>query len=302
MSTKPFVSPFWALAPGAAALCAALAAAAPAAAQGLLVTPAQLAAEAKEPAVVILHVADRSSDFEAGHIPGARFVGYNQIAVSGPDNLQSELPPVDTLRTVFEGAGVTNAARVVVYGTPIAATRAFFTLDYLGHPNVRVLNGGLAAWKAEGKPVEAGSAAVGRPGSFTPKPKPEVVAMADWIRTRLESPQMALIDARPDPEYTGSDGGMNGMHPVGHLPGAKQLVWTDVVSRTGQFIPEAEMRAKFQAAGAKTGMPVVTYCMVGMRASVIYFAARHLGFDAKMYDGSIIDWGNRKLPTRPGRQ
>jgi thiosulfate/3-mercaptopyruvate sulfurtransferase len=112
---------------------------------------------------------------------------------------------------------------------------------------------------------------------------------------------MALVDARPDPEYTGSDGGMNGMHPVGHLPGAKQLVWTDVVSRTGQFIPDAEMRAKFQAAGAKSGVPVVTYCMVGMRASVIYFAARHLGFDAKMYDGSIIDWGNRKLPTRTGK-
>jgi thiosulfate/3-mercaptopyruvate sulfurtransferase len=284
-------------------LAAALAAALPAAAQGLLVTPAQLAAEVTDPAVVVLHIADRAADFEAGHIPGSRFIAYNQIAVNGPENLQSELPPVDALRTVFAAAGVTNAARVVVYGSPIAATRAFFTLDYLGHPNVRVLNGGLTAWKADGQPVETGAAQPpGAGASFTPKPKPEAVAMAEWIRTRLETPQMALVDARPDPEYTGSDNGMNGMHPVGHLPGARQLVWTDLVSRTGQFVSDADMRAKFQAAGAKSGIPVVTYCMVGMRASVVYFAARHLGFDAKMYDGSIIDWGNRKLPTKRGRQ
>ncbi len=91
------------------------------------------------------------------------------------------------------------------------------------------------------------------------------------------------------------------MHPAGHLPGARQLVWTDLVSRSSQFLSDAELRAKLEAAGARAGVPVVSYCMIGMRASVIYFVARHLGFDAKMYDGSIVDWGRRKLPVRRGR-
>jgi thiosulfate/3-mercaptopyruvate sulfurtransferase len=126
--------------------------------------------------------------------------------------------------------------------------------------------------------------------------------LADWIRERLESQQMTLVDARPDEEFTGADGGMNGAHPPGHLPGARQLVWTDLVSRAGEFRPDAELRSKLEAAGARLGVPVVSYCMVGMRASVVYFVARHLGFDARLYDGSIVDWGHRKLPVRTGRQ
>ena len=282
-------------------------------APGLLVSPADLAAEMKDPALVILHVDMTSAGFDAGHIKGARFVGYNQITVEGSPQVGSELPPAADLVAVFQAAGVTDASRVVIYGPALAATRAFFTLDYLGHRNVRILNGGLGGWKAQGLEVvtgstglrqvtgSAGSTGSGSRSRLTPHPRPEVVAMADWISQRLESPQIALVDARPDAEFTGDDGGMNGMHPAGHLPGAKQLVWTDLVSRSGQFVSDAELRDRMTAAGARSGVPVVTYCMVGMRASVIYFVARHLGYDAKLYDGSIIDWGQRKLPVKKGR-
>ena len=128
------------------------------------------------------------------------------------------------------------------------------------------------------------------------------MAQADWLVQQLESPRIALVDARPDAEFTGADGGMGGMHPAGHLAGARQLVWTDLVSRSVAVPPRR--RAARQARRrrcAKPGVPVVSYCMVGMRASVIYFVARHLGYDAKMYDGSIVDWGHRKLPVRSGR-
>ena len=112
---------------------------------------------------------------------------------------------------------------------------------------------------------------------------------------------MKLLDARPDAEYTGSDGGMNGMHVVGHLPDAEQLVWNTLVDSTGKFLPDAELRKKYEAIGASNGTPLVSYCMVGMRASVTYFVARHLGYDARMYDGSIVDWSRRRLPTVKGR-
>jgi 3-mercaptopyruvate sulfurtransferase SseA len=75
----------------------------------------------------------------------------------------------------------------------------------------------------------------------------------------------------------------------------------DASSPDGRFLPRAELEAKLRAAGATTGKPVVSYCMVGMRASVVYFVARYLGHDARLYDGSIIDWTQRKLPTKTGR-
>ncbi len=161
----------------------------------------------------------------------------------------SELPPVADLVAIFEAAGVTDASRVVIYGPALAATRTFFTLDYLGHKNVRILNGGLAAWKAvEGTGRQSNHGrwrdrcrrvprCQGVALALHAASRPEVVAMADWISQRLESPQMALVDARPDAEFTGDDGGMNGMHPAGHLPGAKPArvdrVWS--VARASSY-------------------------------------------------------------------
>ncbi len=137
------------------------------------------------------------------------------------------------------------------------------------------------------------------------------MATADWITQRLApstldkssatTPQITLLDARPDAEFTGADGGMRGAHVVGHLPDARQLVWNTLLDSSGRFLPDAELQKKFEAIGATKGTPVVSYCMVGMRASVTYFVARHLGYDSRLYDGSIVDWTRRKLPARTGR-
>jgi thiosulfate/3-mercaptopyruvate sulfurtransferase len=127
------------------------------------------------------------------------------------------------------------------------------------------------------------------------------VVSADWIKERLSSSKMTLLDARPDAEFTGADGGMNGAHVKGHLPDAQQLVWNTLLDSSGKFLPDAELKKKFDAIGAKTGTPLVSYCMVGMRASVTYFVARHLGYDARLYDGSIVDWTRRKLPAVMGK-
>ena len=177
-----------------------------------------------------------------------------------------------------------------------------------------MLNGGLNAWKLNGGAIESGAAQRVTAGVWTPKPRPEVVATADWIvqRQQLAAPKlgksqaseggkMTLLDARPDAEFTGADGGMGGAHVVGHLPDARQLVWNTLLDSSGRFLPDAELQKKLEAIGATRGAPVVSYCMVGMRASVTYFVARHLGYDSRLYDGSIVDWTRRKLPARTGR-
>jgi thiosulfate/3-mercaptopyruvate sulfurtransferase len=268
---------------------------------GLLVSPAELAASLKDPNTVVIYVGNNPDDFTAGHIPGARFVRYDDIAVT-VDGLQSELPPVAQLRAVLSAAGISDKSKVVIYGAPISSTRMFFTLDYVGHPNARILNGGLNAWKASGGKLEIAPPPAAASVSFTPKPQPARVVTADWIKERLSSENMTLLDARPDAEFTGADGGMGGAHVRGHLPDAQQLVWNSLLDASGKYLPDAELRKKFEAIGAKAGTPLVSYCMVGMRASVTYFISRHLGYDARLYDGSIVDWSRRKLPAVMGPQ
>lgn len=286
-----------------------------AASPGLLISPAELALALKEPTTIVLAVGNNPADFELEHIPGARLIRYDQIAVDG-GGLGSELPPVEQLRAVFAAAGVSDKSKVVIYGSAIPATRMFFTLDYLGHPSVRVLNGGLNAWKANGGAIETGAGARVTAGVLTPRPRPDAVVTADWIMAQLaptklansqargeglSSPKITLLDARPDAEFTGADGGMGGAHVVGHLPDARQLVWNTLLDGSGRFLPDAELQKRLEAIGATKGTPVVSYCMVGMRASVTYFVARHLGYDSRLYDGSIIDWTRRKLPAKTGR-
>jgi len=270
-------------------------------ASGLLVSPSELATMLKDPTVIVVAVANQPGDFEAGHIPGARFVRYGDIAIDG-DGLQSELPPIDRLHRVLAAAGISDRSKVIIYGSTIGATRLFFTLDYFGHPHARVLNGGLSAWKANGGAIVTGPPIKHRLDSeLTPRVQAQRVVTADWIKERLSSSKMTLLDARPDAEFTGADGGMNGMHVKGHLPDAQQLVWNSLVDSSGKFLPDAELRKKYEAIGAAKGTPLVSYCMVGMRASVTYFVARHLGYDARMYDGSIVDWSRRRLPAVMGK-
>jgi len=267
---------------------------------GLLVSPAELAAALKDPATIVIAAGNSEDDFIAGHIPGARFVRYGDYAVDA-DGLSSELPPVEQLRKVMTAAGISDKSKVVIYGAAIPAARLFFTLDYMGHPSAKLLNGGLNAWKANGGAIEIGPQPKIALGTLTTRPQPERAVSADWIKERLSSTRMTLLDARPDAEFTGADGGMNGAHVKGHLPDAQQLVWNSLMDSSGKFLPDAELKKKFDAIGANTKTPLVSYCMIGMRASVTYFVARHLGYDARMYDGSIVDWTRRKLPAVMGR-
>jgi thiosulfate/3-mercaptopyruvate sulfurtransferase len=268
---------------------------------GLLISAAELAASLKDPSLVLLHVTDRSSVFEDAHIPGARMLRYGDFAIDGPDNLGSELPSVAQAKQVFEAVGVSNTSRVVVYGTStVAAARAFFTLDAMGHPRVALLDGGLRTWRAEGRPTESGAGPPPPKGNFTPALNADRVASAQQIQQQMKTGGISLVDVRPDPEYLGTDGGM-GMHAPGHIDGAAQLPWDTLVGSDGRFLPRDQLQAKLTAAHVVSGKPVVAYCMVGMRASVVYFVSRHLGYDARLYDGSIVDWTQKKLPVKVGR-
>lgn len=265
----------------------------------LLVDAAWLNSHLKDSKIVIVHTAQRAEDYEKGHIPGARLLVWNEY-VRDAENAVAELPDVATLKTAFENAGISDNSTVILYGEPMIAERAFMTLEYLGHKDVRVLNGGLKAWVAAGLPTET-TPIKARPGKLTTKVQSFVVD-ADYVNANRVKPNFALIDARPVSEFTGSDGG-HGMHAKsGHIPGAQNIYWTRfLVSRENPLLlPEPELRALFERAGATDGKTVIVYCMIGMRASVAYFVSRYLGYDTRFYDGSWADWSTKDLPVEKG--
>lgn len=282
-------------------------AAAPAsAARPALVTTAEsLAGELESPRVVVLHVERTREPFEAARIPGARFLPLGAI-VTERDGLPNELPEVPVLDSVFESLGVTDDARVVLYGDPLAAARAFFTLDVLGHgDHVTMLDGGVEAWRAAGRAVVTGPdtmPAVGvATGGLTPRLAAEVMVDAQWISARTGDPRIALVDARPPEEFSGAVPG-DGVTRPGHIPGAANLFWKQAL--VSDSIPRLHdtttLRELFAAAGAEPGDTVVTYCRTGVQASHAYFVARLLGYTVRMYDGSYLDWN--RVASRPIRE
>jgi thiosulfate/3-mercaptopyruvate sulfurtransferase len=276
----------------------------PAAAQraeddSIIVSTTWLGRHLSDPKIVVLYVGHDTTGARAEHIPGAHFISYTDIATQR-DGLGAELPPVDQLKNLFENVGVSSGSRVIVYGemAPMAS-RAFFTLDYLGNVRASVLDGGIAKWKRERRPVTTDLAKVAK-GSYAPKPRPDVVVDAAWIQPRLGKPGTALIDTRTDGEYLG-DGERHGMPSNGHLLGGQQLQWEQLFKNPdeGEFLDRAAL-AKLYASRVHAGDTVVTYCYVGYRASMTYLAARALGYPTKLYDGSYQDWARRNLPLVKG--
>jgi thiosulfate/3-mercaptopyruvate sulfurtransferase len=272
------------------------------AAPGVLVSVDWLAEHLQDSSIVLLHVGMPSARSAGEFIPRARFMNYQEI-VQVRDGLIVEMPPVDELIEPFEVAGVSDASLVVLYGSPAhLPARAYVTLDYLGHgARTVVLDGGLEAWKAADHPVEA-TPAQGPRGLFTPITRDDVLVSAEWIEERLFGPEIALIDSRPEGEYTGRVPTRVGAR-AGHIPGARNLYWEDllVASENPVLRDSTDVVIQFLQAGANDRATVVNYCWVGMRASYTYLIAKHLGYDTRLYDGSWNEWSmNDSLPAALG--
>lgn len=269
---------------------------------GILVSAPWLAEHRDDPDVVVLHVGMARMGPTTEFARGAHFLAYHDIAVERND-LITELAPVEDLVEAFRAAGVSNDQHVVVVGDlGHVSARVFMTLDYLGHGDrTSVLDGGMAAWKAAGGEVSAESATPTR-GDFEADVREDMLVTAEWIEERLDDPGVTLIDARPDDEYTGERPGRDFLRG-GHIPGAYNLYWQDLThDEIPTLVDLADVKARFEEAGATMDGVVVNYCLIGMRASYTYMISRYLGYDAKFYDASWNDWGRREdLPLVTGR-
>lgn len=248
-----------------------------------IVSTEWLQAHLKDPNVRIVDVSQRES-YDRLHIDGAVFLDHMDTVGSDHRPL-----PADQMAKAWGRIGVGDGTHVVLYGdTPMATGWQYMMLASIGHGDqVSMLDGGVRLWESEGRPTSRATATVAA-GTLTPRPSPDFIVDAAWIRERLESSKIKLLDVRTNQEWN-----------AGHLPNATLILWQDLFAdrQTLKFKSPQEIKALIERTGWKPDQEAVTYCLVGMRASLMYFAARAAGIPSRVYLGSWQDWS--KDPTNP---
>jgi len=238
---------------------------------------------------------DGRATYEQGHIPGAVFFDIDEIA-DRSTGLPHMLPVAEAFAEAAGRLGLSRDATVVVYDAHgiFSAPRVWWTLRAMGFPDVRVLDGGLKKWRAEGRPLEDGGT---EPPSTVLESVQDQSLVRDLaaVRNLLGRREAQLVDARPAARFLGeAPEPRPGLRP-GHMPGASNVPAGGLVNPDGTLKSAAELRAAFEAAGVILDQPIVTTCGSGVTAATLALALARLGReDVAVYDGSWAEWGGRQ--------
>jgi thiosulfate/3-mercaptopyruvate sulfurtransferase len=264
----------------------------------LLIRPAELAQALDWPQVIDTRPAE---DFANGRIPGALHLDLWAFSLNNTDPAPLE-SFLWMIAHVLSARGIAPARPVVVYDdiSGMRAARLFWFLEYFGHPNVRILDGGFRAWERNGQPIETGTVSQRLPApARVPPDWPERVPghperLATWtdVKERIGKSEAVILDTRSDEEYYGE---VARAKRGGSVPGAVHVEWTRNLTAESTFKPIDELRAMYNRAGVTPDRDVVTYCQGGYRAAHSYLALRLLGYPrVRAYLGSWKEWGDRE--------
>jgi thiosulfate/3-mercaptopyruvate sulfurtransferase len=244
----------------------------------------------------------RQSGYGDGHLQDAVYL--SPVAIRDANAPPTFLPSPTAFEQMMEKLGIFDDTRVIIYDERggIYAARLWWILNYYGHTNVALMNGGWIKWTAEhratstadaGPPVTT-AARDGRPApKFTARPQPKWVATATDVVGAINKPGVKIIDARTQAEIDGKD--LRNIKRGGFVASSIPVYWEDLLdAQTKTFKPADELRKIFADRGIVPSQEVIAYCQVGMRASVDLFALHLIGYDKlRNYYGAWEEWGNR---------
>ena len=239
---------------------------------------------------------DPHQEFRAAHLPGAVFWDLDALSEQG-NPLPHMLADTVTAARDIGRLGIGNDDTVISYdgsGTNLSAARIWWTLRVFGHDRVAVLDGGIGKWVREGRPVERGESTP-QPVTFRAAFRRELVRDLAEMRALVSSEEVTLLDARAVGRFEGREPEPRPGLRSGHIPGAKNLPYSALVSAEGTLLEPAELRGRFRDAGVDLAKPVVTSCGSGVSACALALGLEVIGHRATaVYDGSWTEWGGRE--------
>jgi thiosulfate/3-mercaptopyruvate sulfurtransferase len=246
---------------------------------------------------------DARAEFLEAHIPGALFFDIEDIA-DETSSLPHMLPSPTKFASRMKTMGVGDGMHIVVYDSEglYSAARVWWMFRTMGHEEVRVLNGGLKKWRAEGRRLEDGPPRQRTPRHFTPVFNAGLVRDMAEVKALIGTSRAQIVDARAAARFEGSAAEPRAGLRSGHIPSARNLPFASLLNADGTLKPASELRQLFAAAKVDPEAPVVASCGSGVTAGVIALALAILGRpDAAVYDGSWTEWGsNPSLPIETG--
>jgi thiosulfate/3-mercaptopyruvate sulfurtransferase len=238
-------------------------------------------------------------DYLAAHLPGAVYFDVDAVA-DHSNPLPHMFPSAEQFGRDVGGLGIGNDDTVVVYdsGSWVAAPRAWWMFLSYGHRNVRVLDGGLKKWRAEGRPVESGEVKA-KPATFKASYDAKRLRSMEQMIANVASKAEQVIDARAAERFEGRAAEPRAGIRSGHIPGARNVPYNNLFdAASGAMKPLDELRKAFAGAGVDLAKPIVTSCGSGVSAGALTIALYRLGVtDTALYDGSWSEWGKEGGPA-----